>query len=199
MSAVNEDIERLIVRRLDGELNATEELELDRELIRNPDARRLMEEYSRVDELAAAAIGTAMGVEGAGGGVIRSIPAPDRLPLRRRYSPGRWLVPGAVAAGLMALVLAEFQANLNSGSSVNDGVRPTGSQVVAVPEVGAGQEDLMRTVDYGGTRVERSRTGREIFGVLGEDGNLYWIEVDRTLTVRQPKRASAFRFTSEEM
>ncbi len=33
-------------------------------------------------------------------------------------------------------------------------------------------------------RVQRDR-GRETIGVLGEDGNIYWIEVDRTRTVRK--------------
>ena len=44
MSPVNARIEQLIVRRLDGELTDDERLELDRALMRDPRARRLLQE-----------------------------------------------------------------------------------------------------------------------------------------------------------
>jgi hypothetical protein len=48
----------------------------------------------------------------------------------------------------------------------------------------------MRTVGSQGLTVPRVRrhTGRDVLGVVGDDGNIYWIEVDRTRTVRQPAR-----------
>ncbi|MCH7597054.1 MAG: hypothetical protein IID35_10895, partial [Planctomycetes bacterium] len=52
MSNIDENLERLIVRSLDGDLSEDEQLDLDRELIRNPDALRLMEEYGSIDRLA---------------------------------------------------------------------------------------------------------------------------------------------------
>ena len=45
----------------------------------------------------------------------------------------------------------------------------------------------------------RSDTGREVIGVVGEDGNLYWIEVDRTRTIRVPASSEAGRPGSDVM
>ncbi len=60
MNPSDKDIERLIVRRLDGALTPDEELELDRQIIRDPQVRRLLEEYQRIDEWAAAALDAAL-------------------------------------------------------------------------------------------------------------------------------------------
>lgn len=48
---IDERIELLINRRLDGDLAEDESLELDRELIRSPEARRVLEESQRIDAL----------------------------------------------------------------------------------------------------------------------------------------------------
>ncbi len=44
-----ENIERLISRKLDGELTADEQLVLDRALVRNPEYRDLFADYERID------------------------------------------------------------------------------------------------------------------------------------------------------
>ncbi|MGI0149747.1 MAG: hypothetical protein ACREDF_09495, partial [Thermoplasmata archaeon] len=41
--------------------------------------------------------------------------------------------------------------------------------------------DLLRTVG-----TTRRSTGRDLLGIVGDDGNVYFIEVDRTRTVRLP-------------
>ena len=46
---IDERTELLINRRLDGELGEDEALELNKRLIRSPEARRLLEEYSRIE------------------------------------------------------------------------------------------------------------------------------------------------------
>jgi hypothetical protein len=197
MSPVDKDIERLIIRRLDGELSNDEQLRLDRELIRNPEARRLLEEYGRIDESAAAALEAALGDDRPFDSSM-SAPASDRQPRLRRYNPGRWLVPGAVAAALMAIVLARVQTTWISEPTIADNNHTIPSNLGQLPDIRPSSGDIMQTVGKGGTRVRRN-TGREVFGVFGEDGNLYWIEVDRTLTVTQPKRGAGVRFTSEQM
>ena len=63
MSDVNEQLERRMIRSLDGALTEDEELELNRELIRDPEAHRLMAEYRAVDGLAAAALDRVVGGE----------------------------------------------------------------------------------------------------------------------------------------
>ena len=53
MTEFDEQIERLIVRKLDGELSLEEEHELNKVLIRSPEAHQLLDEYARQDELVA--------------------------------------------------------------------------------------------------------------------------------------------------
>ena len=45
----DERTERLITRKLDGELTEAESLELDKALVRSPEARSLLEDYERTD------------------------------------------------------------------------------------------------------------------------------------------------------
>lgn len=64
---IDAELERKIVRSLDGELDAAEQAELDRELLRNSQARRVMEAHAANDALAAEAIrGLLARNEGAG-------------------------------------------------------------------------------------------------------------------------------------
>jgi len=187
MAEVNKDIERLIVRGLDGELNDDEQLRLDRELIRNPDVHRLMEEYKRIDELSAAALDQAFAGD-------RLPLDPEMLPSRsqtargRRYHRGWWLVPGAIAAALLAVVMARYPITQPTDPRVADGASQRGERAPTIARNGFSEQAPMRTV--GGQtfqtspRIKRD-TGREVLGVMGEDGNIYWIEVDRIRTVRQ--------------
>lgn len=188
---MNKDIERLIVRGLDQELSEDEKLRLDRELIRNPEAHRLMEEYKRIDELAAAAIGQALDED-------RMPLDPDTLPARAEPAPlrgrhrGWWLVPGAIAAALLAIMTARFPATPPPQTQVAEITRPAPTSVVPTFPHAPRSDGLMRTVgtNPGDTRIRRI-TGREVLGVVGEDGNIYWIEVDRILTIRRPIAGTA--------
>ncbi len=49
---IDERTERLINRMLDGELTEADELELNKQLIRSPEARRMLEDLERLDTLA---------------------------------------------------------------------------------------------------------------------------------------------------
>ena len=48
----------------------------------------------------------------------------------------------------------------------------------------------MRSVSTQAPAVRRS-TGRDLIGVIGEDGNWYWIEVERSRTIRVPERPAS--------
>lgn len=184
MSDVNEHLERLMVRSLDGELSEDGELALNRELIRDPDARRLMAAYRTVDELSVAALDEVTAGETS---MFEARTWPRAGSSKRRPRHGRtwfWLAPGAIAAALLAMVVP----------------RPTPTSVERLPIVQAplmttlrgtvgspfadGQQDIMRSVRS--TPAIHRNTGREIIGVVGDDGNLYWIEVERTRTVKLP-------------
>ena len=66
MSESNERLEQLIGRKLDGELLADESLELDKYLIRDPAARKCLEDSEKFCALAAALWNWGRG--GVGGG-----------------------------------------------------------------------------------------------------------------------------------
>jgi hypothetical protein len=204
MANVDKDIEKLIVRGLDSELSEDEQLALDRELIRNPEARRLMDEYRRIDEVTAAVLHDALGGN-------RMPLDPDTLPSRagsppiRRYHRGWWLVPGAVAAALLAVVVGlrppqvRFPVTAPFSSPVPYVRGPGSVQTPPIITSRSGPREFMRTVgNHPMPRVKRS-TGRDVFGVMGEDGNIYWIEVDRVWTLRQARPGSVAGVRQEEL
>jgi len=186
------DIERLIVRKLDGELSPQQSLELDKELLKNPDARQLFDDYKKIDSWSAAAMDD----------VYASItPRFDRVDVPQQtyayrwsaHSRYGWLVVGAIAAAILALVIPVPSLNLdrkqspsivhktNTTSPVQiGGMRPVTTQP-------SQQGGMMNYVDWRKPRIQRDN-GREIIGVRGDDGNLYWIEVNRMRTIRMPKQ-----------
>ena len=186
MASVDKDLERLIVRQLDGELNEDEQLELNRELIRDPEAQQLMNDYRHVDGLATRAIGRVLG-EGRPAFDLDALTQASRLPPPRRIHRGWWLVPGAIAAALLALAIPRPTFTTTEAPRRTIVHSEPAARLPIVSPQADGRENLMRTI--GMPRIQRD-TGREVFGVVGDDGNLYWIEVDRTRTVRQPARRS---------
>jgi anti-sigma factor RsiW len=173
MKHMDEHLESRIVRSLDGELGEDERLELDRELIRNPEAHRLRDDYAAVDRLAAAALNAY---------VSEPVCPPEtlgpqrtvRLRLWSHWSRGWLAVSGAVAAALLAMVIpAPFgDAPVTPPTIVGrDGISPADSSLVH---------------PVSSTPVLQRATGRDLMGVVGEDGNIYFIEVERTRTIRLP-------------
>lgn len=205
MAIVDKDIEGLIVRSLDETLSEDEELRLNRELVRNPDAQRMMEQYRSIDELAGAALHDTLDRD--------DLPLdPELLPNRaamvsvpRRHS-GWWLVPGAIAAALLALVVARFPITPSTHSMVADGDNGMSELVpMLVPSENVSPnltrpDNIMRNADMGTSAPRiRRETGRDVIGVIGDNGNIYWIEVDRIQTIRWPGSGAASRSAPGEM
>lgn len=94
---LDEEMERRIVRQLDGELGDCEREELTRQLLRSPEARRRMEEYAAADARAAEALRAAF--TQAGPVSLRHGQSARRHP---RSTWRRWAVPAAAAAVLLA-------------------------------------------------------------------------------------------------
>ena len=186
MSNVDHDLETLIVRHLDSELSEEEELELNRELIRNPDARQLLDDYKRADELAVAALNRAIPDEGTLKPTALTT-APIR-PRRAGYYRAWWVIPGAIAAAILALVIPHPSVDPDSKGPITITER-----LQSPPEEITGSrpnsaQEIMRDVSTSpfGQRIKRD-TGREVFGVVGDDGNVYWIQVDRIRTMKRPR------------
>ncbi len=193
------DIENLISRHLDGELSEDEELELNRELIRDPDAHRLMEECQNLDALAAAALDRAVPKQ-------RTSLDPTALAAGRnmrrmpRYHRGWWLIPGAIAAALLAIAV--------NRTTLPGGVETGPMQPIVaegpIPRVGSEQpwnnaDSVMRRVND--VPVPRRKVTRNVarnaYGIIGNDGRIYWIEVDRVRTIKRPNAKSSYRPVSE--
>jgi len=195
MSDRDLNLERLIVRGLDGGLREDERLALDRELIRNPEARRLMDEFQRIDALAGDALRALLREDRP---FIDSAALTVALQRRRRFTPHRswWLIPGAVAAALLAVFVARWNETPSSmphrGTPV---ARYDGSPRENLPasptspwlghEKGHGPfgGDLLQTISTTPTLLRDQ--GRNVIGVMGEDGNLYWLEIDHTRSYRR--------------
>jgi len=176
MQEHEDNLERLISRSLDGELSSDEQLELDRELIRDPRARRLMEDYRELD----ARSRNALGAMADGQFTLRPHAAGPLIPLRRGWRVRAfWLAPGAIAAALLALLVPRpaFEGTPPP--------QPMSYPAEFGPLTDAPADGMYRPVSSTLPSVQRA-TGRDLVGVVGEDGNVYWIEVERTRTVRLP-------------
>lgn len=199
MSAVDKNIERRIVRYLDGELNADEELELNREILRDPEAHRLLEEYRRIDELSAAVLELAVPPREPGIDRV-ALKWPRRSRRLRRSHFAWWLLPGAMAAALVVAVMT------GPGSTPAPRQHALSPQPQSLPKVDStpvpmnGSNGLQHRVSdmEPRRRVIRDVT-RNIFGVLGEDGSIYWIEVDQIRTIKRPNTRAASKAPVEEL
>jgi hypothetical protein len=171
-------MEHLISKRLDGELSEDQELQLNRQLIRDPAAHRMMEQSERIDRLASAALAELF-VRRAG---TDAASIPGALPRRRSAVPrsSRWLIPGTIAAALLALVIPRPDVSRGPEPALHAN-RSGAPQQRSIPVNGAAPGDLYRNVNVPTT--QRS-LGRDVIGVVGDDGNLYWIEIDRSRTLR---------------
>ena len=211
MNTADDHLERLISRKLDGELSADESLELDKHLIRDPSARQLLEESERIDELARVFLGEVCAEHEER---LHFTPA-DREPTRRR----RWIVTvPAVAAACLALLFAwpMFSPTEPEGNAIVDGGPLPGVRVEAPP--GTVPNDppdvlsrpaLARSADrLGGLRPLREMGTRlDYYGVLDEGTNeLFLLEVRHQTTAQRRGRldrrgssGSGVRLASSEM
>jgi hypothetical protein len=200
MSELEERIERLIVRKLDGMLTEDEELELDRILIRSPEARRVYEEYRRIDDLAAQSLASLFPEGGkAGIGGVPPIPRPMEVPARRSrsYHKAWWALTGLAAACLAALLY------LNPSHGPAEPVARTGwgnaGADIRGGDVGGSKNGLEKVpVGFPGGVTDR-HVDREWIGVRGNDGNIYWLEVTRTRTSTRPGSGPGFKLANSDL
>ncbi len=193
MNTADDHLERLISRKLDGELSADESLELDKHLIRDPSAQQLLEESERIDELARVFLGEVC----AESEERIHVAASAQEPARRR----RWIgaVP-AVAAACLALFFAwpMFSPTELERNTIVDGGPLPGARAVAPP--GTVPNDppdvlsrpaLARSTDRLGGLRPRRETGTRLdyYGVLDERTNeLFLLEVRHQTTARRRAR-----------
>jgi anti-sigma factor RsiW len=174
-----ERLEHLISRRIDGEIGEAEQHELNKLLIRSPEARRLAEVIERQDGLVRSALDDLLGKPLANPLDCERAGALAGAPLARvRF----W--PMATAA-----VLA-----LSIGTSLYLGVNPSGGVVARHTQAAGASIPVdpmmagMQMLDGNeGPRLERRAVSHDVIAVLGEDGRtVYLFERNRTRTATSP-------------
>jgi len=183
MSIDKLDYEALITRRLDGAISNDEALRLDRELLRNPELRETFDAYTRNDAIASEALSRQLGA-GCGNVDISAITEERAAKGLGRPHRGWLLIPGAIAAALLAMVIPMPSFTNTSQPRIVD----------SYPDSTPMHERGLRPVStldglYRNANTTKRNTGRDVIGVIGEDGNMYWIEVDRTRTITVPPRS----------
>lgn len=184
MAAWDDRLERLISRRLDGEITQAEDLELNKMIIRSPEARRLSEDLQREDDLLGAALREALSAEPAAMPSMRT-----RKPYPYRVRVRRWPVSVAVAAAIAAFVLGPSHLGL-WGPAQDAASSPraiTSDPVRTAGQAGAISSGPPVAGDAGVPGYRRRAVDRNVLGVLGEDGKtLYLLEMNRTRTATVP-------------
>lgn len=205
--AVSEYIERLIVRRLDGELTDEESLALDRELLRCPQARAMFDAYSRNDALAGAAIRSAAShgeasvsaaIESdsiARGGRRESEFEPLRFD-RRTARAHRWMWAASAVAACLALFMFWHTPAMRTdgGASIadrNPPHAPIRKNHAPIPWVGVpgGDVGVFNAADIAPRPVNRQTDRNYYFVPNKSDGRIYLLSVDRIREMEQPKTA----------
>jgi hypothetical protein len=187
----NEHIERLIGRRVDGELSSDEMLELDRALIRSPESRRILDETMAIDGLCGEVLSGITECEG--GASKMSDRVFDGGGGRRSRGRVWYAIPGAVAACLVWLGWATFFETVGTTQPVvvvevpssveSGGLTVNGSESRPLAPIGLPGDYRNASTGFDVTDGVR---GTNVFTVLGEDGNIYLVRVDRLQTMRRP-------------
>lgn len=207
-----ERIERLINRKLDGELSADEQLELDRALVRNPDYRNLLAEYEQLDVDCGEALRSIMATSDASSHrrPIRFADADKQTKKQgRSRMPRLWWVLPVAAAACIAVIGMIDRSPVTTDNAIQQptivqsrtpDVQPTPKRQkpdlthrpAYVDNMRPRNNERRSPIDYGivpasSTHVPRLEQHRDtgIIGVPGEDGKIYLIEVQNTRTYGQ--------------
>jgi len=177
---LDERLERLISRKLDGELSEAESLELDKLLIRSPEARALLEEQEQLDHMAGESLRTALG--GGLTGQRASGRTPLEWPSRSSRREHLWYGGVGLAAGfVLAMLISTLAMPLRDGTNkddippiVNNAQSKTGPMMA---QKGSGKDTPLEPQIITDTR---NRAPGQVFGVYDDDTrSLYLLEMNR--------------------
>ncbi len=96
---MDERTEQLMNRKLDGELTEAEALDLDKQLIKSPQARALLAELEQNDAVAGRVLRDALAGKGTEWTTAHPLPAQH---MARRWSWNRWIIAAAACTALAA-------------------------------------------------------------------------------------------------
>ena len=192
MTKSHDHLERLISRKLDGELTRDESLELDKCLIRDPAARKSLEESERIDRLTEALLDEVCAVR-----YEVLLPASGQTVARRRM---RWF--GAIPAAAAACVALFFMWPMFSTPSPSP--RDVGDERIAQapldvePSIGVKDSDQPKPDALLASHPDRPAklrplrehgTRLDYYGVLDpETQKLYLLEVKHQTSTQRPNQ-----------
>jgi anti-sigma factor RsiW len=188
--------ELLITRKLDGEIREDELLELNKRLIRSPEARALLEEYERNDALAASTLRALLGTTE--GMAVAAVDAAAASPVAAAPRGGRSFgaagANGAIrylryAAGGLAAIAAvlAFTVLQRPALETPQPLKMVGPNVqsVAVPTAASDEGALASMID--GRRDAREQLDQDVMGVYDEKTrSWYMLELERKQTKVTP-------------
>ena len=184
MRPIDDNLERRIVRSLDHESTVDEDLALERELLRSPEARQVRDDYRRIDNAAADALHAVLDSAGP-----RSDWSPRVARPIRRYT---WPWRLALAASLLLATGLTLPGLLGPEPEVAGPiVAPPSRPLDVIPvsnrtrPVGAPWLNLRPPRYIPETPYRRNRQVQRDFFVIEDDeaDRFYLLERDRTRTV----------------
>ncbi|GIK17303.1 MAG: hypothetical protein BroJett003_22670 [Planctomycetota bacterium] len=194
MRPLDEHDELRIVREIHGELGDEESLLLNRDLLKDPELRRVHEAYAEISRLAGESLSELLskparltGEAGAGGIDPCSVAelASDRGDVLRRgvrvswwRRVEQWFVPLSAAAALLMAVTMPAPPG-GTSNTVTGGVDGRDG-IFRSPSAGM---TLNQPVSTAPGHIQRRDTQRDVIGVIGKDGRYYILELNRTRAV----------------
>lgn len=177
MNEIDERIERLIVRKLDGELSLEEEHELNKVLIRSTEMRQLLDDYARQDRLVTAVMRDRVGSAAPPELSVVTGGAAEMEPARRR--PRAWSttsVGGLMVACLALFALLMEPAFRSAAGPEHSNARLGGTPVGASLGPGAGGdrfEVLPAYLEW--PQVQRETMDRRFIAIRDEKTGRYFV------------------------
>jgi len=175
MGPLDRQLERDLVRYLDGELDEPARLALAERLKRDESARRMLRDYAAVDRLASEALLAALDAPAAAGGDARPAAPPRVLAI---FRPAIALAAVAVLA-MMVWPMLNPQTPPGQVETPVTSTPVPGGMLTPLP---GPESRLSQPEDFGGGRGQR-QVDRQLYGVFDEkEKRFYVLEVDRVQT-----------------
>jgi hypothetical protein len=186
---IDERTEILINRKLDGELTQDQSLELDKLVIRNPEVRQLLEEYTRLDRQASETLWMVVNSASKSAAALEfAYPSSGRQ---------RWTLPlgflsGLAAALVLAVALSHHTARIPGLPNGPHGETIAGLDGFGPPAArprNEGNIDMVAALE--GPRCETDSIDRDVIGLFDQQSqSLYVLEVDSARSLVEPVRAN---------
>ncbi|UCD29358.1 MAG: hypothetical protein JSV03_02425 [Planctomycetota bacterium] len=184
---IDERTELLINRKLDGELSRAESLELDKLLIRSPEARALLEEYQGNDSLAAETLHKVISNENA----VNDFTASWNQSIKTRKQRVRYLTTGAAIAAVitLAVLIGSIPTDQPTQQPIVHNTTDMDNKIDEPSMVAHAAQNKkltpLRVIE--GPRREQERTLRDVFGVYDpQTKSVYFLEANHTQTTAVP-------------